>query len=382
MKRLHSDSEVNPLILDEASEWFVDFRVGDVDAAGREAFNAWLCRSPEHIRAYMQIGQAYADLPALKDETPFDPEELGARARSEGNVVPLDAHPSLKQVPFNRLSKASTPRRSLSAFAAATILTILGGTAYWGFDAYRSPSYKTATGEQHSVTLDDGSTVALNAQSRVRIRFSKQERRVDLLAGQALFDVAKDKSRPFVVHSQDTIIRAIGTQFDVYQRKKGTTVTVLEGRVAVVSASSGPPSRQLPVNAVPTRHMTSSARAQNGSTSSARAGPVEGEVHLSAGEQVVVTPGAALAPRKSKPSIATAWIQRQLIFEFTSLPDVAEEFNRYSTRALVVRDGRLDDFRISGVYSSNDPASLVRFLEAQPGLIIEEHENQILVRQE
>jgi len=61
-------------------------------------------------------------------------------------------------------------------------------------------------------------------------QFFKAERNVELIDGQALFEVAKDKTRPFVVRSGATLVRAVGTQFDVYRKRSGTTVTVIEGR--------------------------------------------------------------------------------------------------------------------------------------------------------
>ena len=67
------------------------------------------------------------------------------------------------------------------------------------------------------------------------MRITDQERLVELLQGQALFNVAKDSARPFFAMSDDARVRAVGTQFDINRRRTGTTVTVLEGRVAVVA---------------------------------------------------------------------------------------------------------------------------------------------------
>src|SRR5580700_4522869 len=82
---------LNAQILDEASEWFVDFRVGDVDAAARERFDEWLRRSPEHIRAYMEIAKTYVELPARKLLGSLDVDALIAYAHSGENVVSFDS---------------------------------------------------------------------------------------------------------------------------------------------------------------------------------------------------------------------------------------------------------------------------------------------------
>src|ERR1700677_870336 len=91
MKHQTSPSKVDRLILEEASEWFVDFRVGDVDAAARERFDEWLRRPPEHIRAYWEIAKTYVDLSSLSEAGPLDVGALIACAHSGGNVVPIKA---------------------------------------------------------------------------------------------------------------------------------------------------------------------------------------------------------------------------------------------------------------------------------------------------
>jgi transmembrane sensor len=76
---------------------------------------------------------------------------------------------------------------------------------------------------------------------------------------------------------------------------------------------------------------------------------------------------------------ATAWTQHRLIFDDTRLADVADEFNRYNHRQLVIESDELADLRISGVYSSTDPTSLMRFLSEQPGVKITQERDQIRI---
>jgi transmembrane sensor len=77
--------------------------------------------------------------------------------------------------------------------------------------------------------------------------------------------------------------------------------------------------------------------------------------------------------------VATAWVQKRLIFDETPLRDVAEEFNRYSRRPLSIDDPELQTLRISGVYSSTDPASLINFLRSQSSMQVIETERQVRV---
>src|SRR5258705_86287 len=97
------------------------------------------------------------------------------------------------------------------------------------------PTYTTDVGEQRSLRLVDGSTVILNSRSRLHVAFTETARPLEVRQGQALFHVAKNSARPFIVRSDGTVVRAVGTQFDVNRNRSGTIVTVVEGRVAVYS---------------------------------------------------------------------------------------------------------------------------------------------------
>jgi transmembrane sensor len=105
-----------------------------------------------------------------------------------------------------------------------------------------------------------------------------------------------------------------------------------------------------------------------------------GAVFLSAGEQVTVTPTQILpAPAHADIAATTAWIQRRLIFDGSRLSDVVQEFNRYNRRQIIVAGAELSDFHVSGVYSSSDPASLIRFLRDQPGVKITESADEVRI---
>jgi transmembrane sensor len=107
-----------------------------------------------------------------------------------------------------------------------------------------------------------------------------------------------------------------------------------------------------------------------------------GEVFVSAGEQVTVTEREVAEPHRTDIAATTAWTRHRLIFDATPLSDVVDDFNRYNRRQLVVEDRALDDFHVSGVYSSSDPASLILFLRQQPGIeVIETGEGVRITRQ-
>src|SRR5277367_139876 len=399
--------KLNRQILEEASEWFVDFRVGDIDAAARERFDEWLRRSPEHIRAYWEIAKIYVDLPSLSDTSQLDVGALIAYAHSDGNVVPFKAgspnEPRAMTELTPRTARTMRPRawrRRFPAAAACALLAALAAALWWQSERY--PLYSTDVGERRSLTLPDGSTVDLNARSSIRIEFSTAERRVELLDGQALFQVAKDKQQPFTVRSGDATVRAVGTQFDVYRKSSGTTVTVLEGRVAVYanvreSHDSGARNAVPPAESPATLPATSAPRASQPDSRPRTSSPYgaaptlptppagltdtsgEAAVFLSAGEQVTVTPQAIPEPQHADLTATTAWMQRRRTFDGAKLSDVVAEFNRYNRRPLVIEGKELSDFHVSGVYSSTDPSSRVRFLREQPGIRITETDTEIRI---
>jgi transmembrane sensor len=340
----------NAQVYEEACDWFGECRSGELDAAARRDLDRWLRQSPEHIAAYLEVAALYqeagAAIPADADVEAL----IAAAVRHRDNVVELSSarEPVVPPSPPSKLTRRLALTASLAAAAAVLVVVSL---MFW------PQTYATGVGEQRSIVLADGSTVDLNSRSKVRIRFSSRLRGVELIEGQALFNVAKDHARPFVVESGGTLVRAVGTQFDVYRKRRGTIVTVVEGRVAVLAERGAGD--------------VSFAEPQTGALASG--------LLVSAGEQVNVSDSAA--QRLAHPNIegATAWRQRELVFDTASLFEVAEEFNRYNTRRLVIDKDQHYDFHISGVFSSTDPSSLIRFLQARRELRVVETETEIRV---
>jgi transmembrane sensor len=371
--------KLNTQIYEEACDWFVEFRDGDVDSTARREFDMWARRSPEHLAAYLEIAAIWNEGPSLDPTEKWSPDTLIAEAtKDRDNIVALARSSAdssigdLARGTAGAAAHAKNPRFFTRPRAAAAIV-VLGlalGALVWQV-AFRDAVYSTATGEQRSIALADGSVVELNSRSKIEIRYSKAERDVDLLEGQVLFHVAKDHARPFIVAANGTRVRAVGTQFDVYKKPSSTVVTVVEGTVAILregvatedalerlSNGSAPPN-------IPAR-----ADVDTAST---------GAVYLSAGEQLTVTPKTERKTAHPNVASATAWTQRQLVFESASLSDVAEEFNRYNERQLVIQDPTLYDFHISGVFSSTDPTSLIRFLRQRPGVTVTETGSEIRI---
>jgi len=281
------------------------------------------------------------------------------------------------------------PRLKFLALAASFLVLGVAGAFFYN----QRGTYSTATGEERSVSLEDGSTLDLNSQSKVRVRFNTHERTVELIQGQALFRVSKDLARPFIVSTDTTQVRAVGTQFDVYRKSSGTVVTVIEGRVAVLPEAASPKRpaagassepQNVPGKLTPPSPRKSANRRSEGSalppSEPLPAGFMrQGEVLLAAGEQLTVTPESISQPRAADTTLATAWTQRKITFRGATLREVVEEFDRYNTRRLVIADPTLMNTRISGVFSSSDPGPLLRFLRELPDFSVTETDSEIRI---
>jgi transmembrane sensor len=346
--RAVSTRRFNGQTYEEACEWFVQFRAGEADAQARREFDLWLRRSPECVRAYLEISAIWSEAPKLDPGGRWDLDSLIAAA-AKGDVI---------NSPYSRAREYGAapdprPRRHMRWLAAAGVALCVTISAVIIIERSRAITFETSTGEQRFLTLTDGSTVNLNSQSAIEIRFTLAERGVVLTKGEALFHVAKNPARPFIVSTGGIRVRAVGTEFDVYRKSAATIVSVLEGRVEV----SQPP----------TSH----------SGRSSEVATVE-PVALTAGYRVAVTRAGISGSEQVDAAATIAWTQRQLIFDSASVADVAEEFNRYNSRHMII-DGDLAGLRLSGVFSSTDPMAFVRFLQDRFGVKVVETDTEIKV---
>lgn len=203
-------------IAEQAARWFYALQRNPAEQA---AFGTWLAESPRHVEEFLLVSAVYRQFDKL-DPAAMDAGQVMAEASS--NVVALQ-RASAKQT---MLSKPVASRWKLAA--AAAMLAVAVAAVLW-----MSPrQYSTDIGEQRAFDLADGSVVYLNTRSRVQVSFSDERREIKLLSGEALFKVAPDRHRPFEVRLDSTVIRALGTQFNVYRRSSDARVSVLEAPAA------------------------------------------------------------------------------------------------------------------------------------------------------
>jgi transmembrane sensor len=345
----------------EAAAWFVANRDPREAAARADEFLAWLRASPANVREYLaaaELAREFATVPSTESVDEIVAQALADEPSSVvrlkiASVATRHASPpaALPSAPESAPQPASQPastraaprRRAAYALAASLLVAAIGLFALRPDWLHATGSadaiYRTAHGEQRTFTLADGSVIHLNSESEVSLHFDARARNVELRSGQALFDVAKDPSRPFEVHAGSTAVRAVGTQFEVYRREDATLVTVVEGKVAVTTDRV------------------------------AGAGPRAPSVALVAGQRLrvpvpaleAVTVPQVVLPEHVDARATVAWSHRQFVFDSMPLGEVVAELNRYSAQRIVV-DDELASRPISGVFDVYDSASFLEFL--------------------
>jgi transmembrane sensor len=205
---------------------------------------------------------------------------------------------------------------SIGALAAivAIVLTI---------NPFARDVYATDVGQTRSIALEDGSRVMLDTSSRVRVAFSETARDVELIEGQAHFDVAKNPARPFRVRTRFAEVVAVGTSFDVAARPSRTTVTLIEGRVNVRSVK-GPDAEGQPQTLTP-------------------------------GEQLdIAGDGHFLGKKPVRIESVTSWQRGTLELDDVPLSEALATLNRYSATKIVIEGIPLESRRVSGVFVIGD----------------------------
>lgn len=337
---------------EQAAEWLVVLSEGG--AAEQAAFLAWLKQSPRHVEEFLFATTTWKTLCELGERQPLNIEAILSELKAEGpasNVVSLGVERPVVAARERRSTSTMRAVRWSAAFGAIALLSVLG---WWllRWDA----AYSTAIGEQLAVRLDDGSVLHLNTGSRARVDFSDRQRNVELLEGEALFVVAHDPSRPFLVRTDDAIVQAVGTQFNVRHWSGDTRVAVIEGRVRVAHRAS---------ESLPSRRQSTSP-------------PVLSEAQeeaaglLSAGEEARIESGGRIVRQKS-PDIAQviAWRERRVVFRAERLENVVAEINRYTTRRFRIEGTRARDIRLTATFDADKPESLAAFLEQYADLSVE-----------
>lgn len=355
-RRAHEQTKV--ALSNEAAEWFVRLRDDRLGARHRERNVRWLKQSPAHIAELLRIQQVYKALRAAKLESspPGPPGE--SRQAQASNVVELMPH--LLPAPPTRpiQSRARFETWKVAASVACLSVSLLLG--FMVKVAWLDRTLETDLGEWRTAMLTDGTQVRIGPGSLLRVAFGDDHRTVRLVRGEAMFDVAKDHSRPFFVASEMVGVLAVGTEFRVSRRGGEDVVAVSEGTVAVYN--DGRQEIRGEVLATP-----------------AQVAVATGGVALTAGEQASVTKAKPVAKQKLNVDYETAWVDGWLIYEDKTVAEVASEFNRRNRVKIVIDNPFVAARRLAFFRgSATDPESFVAALAVDANIKIVRDEPGVL----
>ena len=290
------------------------------DEGVRPALEAWLAEDAAHAAAFARANEVWAILPRA--------------------ARPADERARVAAAP-------QRPRLSRAAVALAASLLLGFGGLWWSFGT--GGDYATRPGEQKVATLDDGSRIALNTDTRVGVQFDDSRRRITLEKGEAMFEVAHDAARPFVVIAGDTRVQAIGTVFIVRRTGDDVVVTLIKGKVAVTPDQ--PPAGRA----------------------------TEAMLMLRPGEKLTEPADGPIRIEPESVEVATAWRRGQRIFRETPLGSAVAELNRYGGPVIMVDDPRIAALPISGVFTTN-AADFAEAAATLHGLRVEKEGDTLHIR--
>jgi transmembrane sensor len=328
MSKRSTTKEVIPAErLAEAGVWVTRLHSGDRDDAAIAGVKEWLGAHPLNAKALELCTEVFEESENLRRVTTFV------------DVIP---------------TRARRGRLLVLAVAAAVVTLALVGI-------FLSPraGFSTGVGEQRLLNLKDGTHVFLNTDTRIRVEYSSGTRLIELETGEALFDVAKRPDWPFVVRAGGRQVKALGTSFVVRQDAKKTTVTLVEGKVSVMS------------EALPFTSSESPAEVRKDGTSGKL-------ITLIPGQRLTLVPGNArldITPLDK----AIAWRRGQVVLDDTPLAGAVAEMNRYSSTRLIIEQPEAQTLTVNGLFQAGDSMSFARAVAQTYGFVVVERDDEIIL---
>lgn len=361
MKQRTPDSQSRTVLAAraEASAWITRLHGLERTPEMEAGFRRWLAERPENAQEFEGLTEVWellgASAPA-RAAPRLERWERSAEAR-ELRELRADGMPPPGPNPRGRRLRAGL------ALAACAVLAV---SAFGLWRLGSEPTYATAVGEQRVVRLADGTRISLNSDSRLVAAFGAAERRVRLVRGEVLFEVAKDAGRPFVVDVDGHSVTALGTSFVVRLDDRRVAVTLIEGKVAVAAAAArrSQPSR---------------------STRPVPPAPPADSVDISTPAPEILLPGQRLVlsatapPRLDTPRLeaVTAWRRGEVLLDDTPLAEAVAEMNRYDGTTIVIDSPRAANLIVSGLYHTGDSAGFAHSVAQMYGLHVTEHDGRI-----
>jgi transmembrane sensor len=308
---------------EEAAAWIWRMEGGPAGGADPEGFEAWLRLDPRHRRAVEELSKVWETLDGI-------------------TASPVAALPEITAAGKFAHGPSRRPLWFAAAAAAAAGLAI----AVWMNEGSETQVLQTAVGQHRNVVLADGSVISLNTNSVAETNFGRHERTIYLRKGEAHFEVAHDRSRPFLVHAGDAVVRAVGTEFEVRLRAdQHVDVLVNEGRVEVEPDVVEAPATVAVVHEesrpATTAHAVSAGQALSTANMSYAIVPVSPE-------QV---------------SSELAWREGAVVFDSEPLSEAIAEIQRYTDARIVISDASIATLPVGGRFKTDDLQGFLNGLE-------------------
>lgn len=334
-------------VKDAAARWIARREREDWCAANEAELEQWLAAATANRVAFMRLQATWRKADRLK--------VLGAGF--ESGVVPsladFKASPFFRSAPVLLGQPDLPPKRAgrrlwrIAAVAAIVVLFAGGG---WMWHQFSRTAYSTRIGVIASVPLPDGSKITLNTDSQIRVSVTQRERRVSLDHGEAFFEVAKDRQHPFIVSVADKRIIVVGTKFSVRRVEDDVRVVVTEGKVRI-ERENGFRAANAPPVAVPA-----------------------GKIAETTQRDITLREASGAQTEE-----LLGWRSGYVVFHNTTLADAAREFNRYNDRKFVIEDPAIAGIRISGNFLATSVESFSRLLEDGFPIVVQRHEDSIVL---
>jgi transmembrane sensor len=354
----------------EAAAWITRLHGPNRTPEMEAGFHRWLNESAENRAEFEGLTDIWAAVGTLRvGGTPrLERWEHSAESRELQRL-----RSPLRDAPGRwRRSDGSRATGLRAALLAAVCVMALA--VAWFRHNQIEPTYATDVGEQRVVQLADKSRIWMNSETRVRVAFDSRQRRVELIRGEAFFEVSKNALRPFVVAVGGHRVTALGTSFVVRYELDRTAVTLVEGKVAIDSHS--PPSEPV--------HGQQDVRPEKGTAApqpAVRASAVGASRWvLTAGQRLTVEPaGAAKIDVPSLESVL-AWRRGEVVLDDTPLEEAVAEMNHYDKTTLVIEGPALAKLAVSGLYHTGDNEGFARSLAKMYHLDVDERDGRIYLK--
>ena len=340
----------------KAAEWLARLDREEQSAADLAAFDAWKSADPRHAAAYARLAATWQALDRIQAVRPSEQEPINSDYFGVMGASSLRLKKALQQASAKtprRLPARRALRRWLTISLAASILLAVSGI--WIANMFgTSQTFTTNVGGFQRIVLEDRSTLYLNTNSEVRVTLLPRIRKVELVRGEASFDVVHDLSRPFIVAAGKTAVRAVGTKFDVRRLDNDVEVIVDEGKVVV----GAPEILEMVQMAVPSTLL-----------------------HVSAGQTARSSGGSVNLMQLPKDGVARklAWQNQILIFDGDSLTDVVMQFNRYNDRQLIIADPAVARLRIGGYFRPTNLDAFIGVLQSDFNIVVNKEGNRLIL---